>query len=101
MAAYIIVNIHITDPAQYEDYKAGAGPTVAAYKGRYLVRGGEAQVLEGNPDIARLVILEFPSSADALAWWTSKEYATYRDIRWAAAHSEMVLVEGVAVASGR
>src|SRR5262245_29423678 len=96
MPAYIIVNVHITDPARYEHYKTGAAKTVEDYGGRYLARGGETRILEGAPEIARLVILEFPSSARALAWWESKEYAPYRDIRWAAARSEMVLVEGVA-----
>ncbi len=96
MAAYIIVNVHIGDAARYEHYKDGAAKAVHAFGGRYLARGGDTRILEGSPDIARLVILEFPSRADALAWWESKEYAPFRDIRYAAARSEMVLVEGVA-----
>lgn len=95
MPAYIIVDIHITDPIVYEDYRRAAAPTLAAYGGRYLVRGGATEVLEGTQAPGRLVILEFPSAAQARAWWSSPEYTPIRAIRHRAADSSMILVEGV------
>jgi uncharacterized protein (DUF1330 family) len=95
MSAYVIIDIHITDPVAYEGYKLGAAPTVSLYKGRYLARGGKVTILEGEPDPERMVILEFPGADDALAWWNSPEYLPFKQIRHAAAHCEMLLVEGV------
>jgi uncharacterized protein (DUF1330 family) len=60
MPAYVIVNITVHDPARYEEYKRLAGPTVPAYGGRYVARGGPVEVREGAWTPARLVILEFP-----------------------------------------
>ena len=95
MSAYVIVDIHITDPVVYEDYRRGATPTVSLYKGRYLARGGKVTILEGEPDPERVVILEFPTSDDALAWWNSPEYMPLKALRHASANCEMLLVEGV------
>ena len=67
MSAYILVDIHITDPAGYEAYKPQAAATVAAYGGRYLARGGATTVLEGDWQPGRLVLLEFPDTATARA----------------------------------
>ena len=60
MAAYIIVDCEVTDPAAYERYKALAPAAIAQYGGRYLVRGGKTELLEGGPPPNRLVLLEFP-----------------------------------------
>lgn len=95
MSAYIIVDIHITDPHAYDGYKRDAAPTVGMYDGRYIVRGGKVQVLEGNPDPERVVVLEFPDRDRALAWWNSPEYAPFKKVRHAAARSTMLLVVGV------
>ncbi len=95
MPAYVIVDVNITDPDRYEDYKKLAGPTVGQFDGRYLARGGATQVLEGNRTPGRVVILEFPSADRAREWWDSKEYAPAKKIRQEIASTEMVLVEAV------
>jgi len=94
MPAYVIANIEVTDPATYEEYKKLAGPSVVAYDGKYLVRGGAAEVLEGGWTPKRVVVLEFPSLERAKEWWNSESYAAAIGIRHAAARSELVLVEG-------
>lgn len=95
MAAYLVVQIQVSDPVRYEDYKRLAPPSIDAYGGRYLARGGRTEVLEGSWSPARLVILEFPSAAQAKAWWASTEYAKAKALRHATAQTEMVLIEGV------
>lgn len=79
MAAYVIVDIQVTDPAGYAEYVQLAPPIVVAYGGRYLVRGGALETLEGDWAPQRLVILEFPSVAQAKAWWDSLEYRPLRE----------------------
>ena len=95
MSAYVIVDIQITDPVQYEEYKRLAAPTVAAFDGRYLVRGGKAEPLEGDRTPGRMVVLEFPSFDRAKEWWASDEYADAKSMRHSSALSEMILVDGV------
>ncbi len=95
MAAYVIVDIEITDPRGYEEYRKLATPTVTAYDGRYIVRGGMTGVLEGNWKPGRIVVLEFPSTARAREWWDSPEYRPLRDIRNRTATTNMIVVEGV------
>jgi uncharacterized protein (DUF1330 family) len=95
MPGYIIVQIRVHDAVQYERYKQLAQDSVAAYGGRYIVRGGAAETLEGSWSPARLVILEFPSVSAARDWWHSPEYAEGKALRHAVASSEMLLVEGV------
>lgn len=94
MPAYVVVQIAIEDPAAYERYKALAPPAIAAYGGRYLVRGGPTEVLEGTWQPPRLVILEFPTAAQARAWWASAEYGPAKALRQQCAQTEMLLVEG-------
>ena len=96
MAAYVIVEIDVTDPVGYEEYKAAAGPTIAAGGGRFIVRGGDIEVLEGDPPLGRTVILEFPTMELARAWYGSDEYTAARHIREATATSRMYLVDGIA-----
>jgi uncharacterized protein (DUF1330 family) len=95
MAAYVILNVDVTDPARYGEYVKAAGASVARYGGRYLVRGGRAERLEGAVEPKRVVVLEFESYDRARAWWSSTEYAGPKTMRQSAAHTEMVLVEGV------
>jgi uncharacterized protein (DUF1330 family) len=96
MAAYIIVQVDVRDPVAYERYKALAQNSVSAHGGRYIVRGGATETLEGSWSPPRLIVLEFPSPAAARAWWASPDYAEGKALRQAAASSEMLLVEGVA-----
>ena len=95
MPAYVIVNIMVTQPGEYEEYKRLAAPTVTLYGGRYLVRGGRVEVLEGEWCPARYVILRFPTAQRARDWWDSPEYRPIRAIRHRTADSSMILVEGV------
>ena len=95
MAAYVIVDIHITDPRTYEEYKKQAYPTVQAFGGRYLARGGAVETLEGEWVPGRTVVLEFPSLQKAKEWWGSDLYAPIRAVRQRSARTRMVVVEGV------
>jgi uncharacterized protein (DUF1330 family) len=95
MPAYLVVQIQVTEPVGYEDYKRLAPPSIEAYGGRYLARGGRVEALEGNWNPARLVILEFPTAAQAKVWWSSAEYAPAKALRQACARTEMILIEGV------
>ena len=95
MAAFVIVDIQVTDAARYETYKAQAEATVTAYGGRYLVRGGAARVLEGDWQPGRMVVLEFPDMERALAWWNSEEYRAPKALRHATARSKMMVLDGV------
>ena len=95
MAAYVIVQIEIHDPEAYERYKVLAPPSIAAYGGRYIARGGATESLEGDWSPKRLVILEFPDLETARDWWASPEYAEAKALRHAAASSEMLVVAGV------
>ncbi len=95
MTAYVIVDIEITDPAGYEDYKRLAPASVTAYGGKYLTRGGKAETLEGEWSPKRLVILEFESMENAKAWLNSPEYGPVKILRHKYAKTNMVIVEGV------
>jgi uncharacterized protein (DUF1330 family) len=94
MAAYVILDIDVTDPVRYEDYKRASTEVVARYGGKFLVRGGKHELLEGGWDPHRLVVLEFQNAAKARAWWTSEDYAKAKAIRLPAARAQAVLVEG-------
>jgi uncharacterized protein (DUF1330 family) len=93
--AYVINDMEITDPLRFEEYKRLSPPTVAAYGGRFLARGGEVTALEGDWQPKRLVMLEFPSMAQAQAWLNSPEYAPARRLRQLSAKSRMVVIEGM------
>lgn len=95
MTAYVIVDIQVHDPQRYEGYKQAAAPTVAQYGGRYLVRGGRTEVLEGDREPNRLVILEFESIEQAKKWLHSPDYAGPRALRHETATTSMIAVEGV------
>ena len=95
MAAFVIVNVEITDPVRYEEYKKLAAPTVAAYGGRYVVRGGKVDRLEGSWRPGRIVVLEFETPQQARRWWDSDDYRPARNLRHASAATDMILVEGV------
>jgi len=95
MAAYVIVDIGVTDPVGYEEYKKLAAPTVAAYGGRYLVRGGAVETLEGDWVPNRFVILEFPSVARAKEWYACQEYSVAKEVRCRTATTNMIVVEGL------
>jgi uncharacterized protein (DUF1330 family) len=93
--AYVVVSVDVHDPDRYAEYVARAPESVARYGGRYVARGGRTEVLEGDWDPKRFVVLEFPSFEDAQAWWHSQEYADAKALRHATATSRMILVDGV------
>jgi uncharacterized protein (DUF1330 family) len=95
MPAYAIFDITVLDPVRYEDYKKLAPPAIAAYGGKYLVRGGTVGVLEGDWNPSRIVILEFPTADQAKAWIDSPEYREARALRHATAQSQAILIEGM------
>lgn len=95
MSAYIIAEVKVHDAQLYEDYKGQVQATLEKYGGRFLVRGGDTDLLEGDWNPPRLVVLEFPSVADARAWWSSTEYAEPKSLRQRSAVTRMILAEGV------
>lgn len=94
MAAYLYGNISIHDMALYEQYRAQVPAIIAKHGGRYLVRGGTVEVVEGDVNAQRQVILEFPDMAALKAFYTSTEYAPLIAIRQKAASGSIVLIEG-------
>jgi uncharacterized protein (DUF1330 family) len=98
MPAYVVVEIDIKDPVAYERYKELAPPSIAAYGGRYIVRGAPAETLEGSWRPPRFVMLEFETAERARAWWSSPEYAPAKALRQSCADTEMLLVDGVSTA---
>ncbi len=95
MVAYVINDMEVTDPQLLEEYKKLSPATVVQYGGRFLARGGQVETLEGTWSPKRLVILEFPSLAQAKAWVNSPEYAPARRVRQKASRSNIIVVEGV------
>jgi uncharacterized protein (DUF1330 family) len=94
MAAYILADCNVTDPVKYEDYKRVAQSSVHSHGGKYLVRGGAAEVLEGSWVPNRLIVLEFPTLEQARAFHDSVEYRAARAAREGAAQMNMVVVGG-------
>lgn len=95
MAAYVIADIDVHNPEEYEEYRRLAGPTSAPYGGHYIVRGGAVEIIEGDWQPKRFVVLEFPSVEQAKAWYNSPEYAEARAIRHRTATSNLIIVDGV------
>jgi len=95
MSAYIIVEVIVKDPVRYEDYKKLTPDSLKPYGGKFVVRGGEAELIEGPQAPERIVIREFENAEKAKAWWNSPEYSRAKKLRHATAESRMILVEGV------
>ena len=94
MAAYMIGEIEVTDPASYEDYRKQVLATVEKHGGRFIVRGGKVEALEGGWSPKRLVVLEFPSMQKLLTWYRSPEYAPLIKLRQKASRGKLIAVEG-------
>ncbi len=95
MAAYAIVELDVTDPEEFEEYKTKVPATIEAFGGRYLVRGGAAETIEGDRRPGRVVVIEFPDMAALKAWHASDIYAEPKAQRFRAATTRMIAVEGV------
>jgi uncharacterized protein (DUF1330 family) len=95
MSAYVIVEIDIVDPTGYEEYKKQAAETVHKYGGKYIVRGGKTETLEGDWNPKRIVLLQFESMQRAKEWLNCEDYREPRKMRHRTARTKMILVEGV------
>jgi uncharacterized protein (DUF1330 family) len=93
---YVIYQGEVTDPERYEEYKTKAAASIAAAGGRYIVRAGDMEVLEGDAPAGRTVILEFPTLQAAVDWYRSDDYAAARKIREGAATARMYAIDGYA-----
>ncbi len=94
MPAYVIVEVTIHNPAEYEDYKKLTPQSLKPFDGKFIVRGGKVGSLEGDWKPERIVVLEFPDADNAQAWWSSEEYAPAKALRQRTAHTKMILVPG-------
>ena len=94
MPAYVVTEIDVHDPVRYEDYKKISSASVQAFGGRFVVRGGKVETLEGNWSPKRFVVVEFPTVERAKEWWSSAEYAPGKKLRNETATSQMIVVEG-------
>jgi uncharacterized protein (DUF1330 family) len=94
MAAYVIGDIEVTDPATYDDYRKQVLATATKYGGRFIMRGGTVEPLEGGWKPSRIVALEFPSMEQAQKWYRSAEYAPLITLRQKAARGRLIIVEG-------
>ncbi len=95
MAAYVLAHVDVTDPVHYEGYRTLVPASLVPFGGRFVVRGPAPEVLEGDWDPKRLVIVEFPSVEQARAWWNSPEYAAAKARRQATSTSTLVLLAGI------
>jgi uncharacterized protein (DUF1330 family) len=96
MPAYVIASVtDARDAEKLAEYRRGNTDVVAAHGGRFLVRGGPHESLEGDWDPVRLVIMEFPDADAARAWYESDDYAPLRELRQSASDTDIVVVEGV------
>ena len=94
MPAYVIVDVEVTDPDQYEAYKKLTPASLVAYGGKFIVRGGQVETLEGGWNPGRIVVLEFPSYDNARQWYDSNEYAQARAVRRDAAQARIIVADG-------
>jgi len=95
MSAYFIVDLEVTDAVGIEEYRKQVPATIAKYGGRYLVRGGKHETLEGDWHPRRVIVLEFPSMEQAKRWYDCEEYRGPKALRFKTARTNLILVEGV------
>ena len=94
MAAYVIGEIEVTDPTTYEEYRKQVPAVVAKFGGKFIVRGGKVEPLEGNWAPKRVVALEFPSMEQAQKWYRSEDYAPLIKLRQKASRGKLIIVDG-------
>lgn len=93
MSAYVIAEVEVTDPAAYEDYRKQVPAVVTRYGGKFVVRGGRIESMEGGWSPKRVVVLEFPSMEQALKWYRSADYAPLIELRQKASRGRLIIVE--------
>jgi uncharacterized protein (DUF1330 family) len=94
MSAYVIAEIEVTDPAAYEDYRRQVPAVVEKYKGKFIVRGGRIESMEGGWAPKRMVVVEFPTMDQALRFYRSPEYKPLIRLRQNASKGKLIIVEG-------
>jgi len=94
MPAYLIADVEVLDQNAYAEYRRQVLPLIQKHGGRFIVRGGQHEVLEGDWQPARLVIIEFPDMATLRTWYRSPEYAALIELRQSASRGSLVAVEG-------
>ena len=95
MSALIIVDVRVTEPERFEEYRKLVPATLEPYGGKFLARGGRVEMLEGGWDPKRIVVIEFPTLERAKAWWASEEYRRPKQMRMESAETRMIVVESV------
>ena len=95
MPGYMIADVNVTDPEGFEEYRKLVSATIEAYGGRYVVRGGATDTIEGDWSPSRLVIVEFDSVEQAKAWYYSEEYAGPKEMRHNSATTNAIFAEGI------
>lgn len=95
MAVYILVEVDIHNATEYEEYKKLTPASLLPFGGKFIVRGGNAELLEGEDEPKRIVVLKFTTRDDAKRWWSSEEYAPAKALRQRTATTRMILVEGI------
>jgi uncharacterized protein (DUF1330 family) len=100
MSAFVIVEVTIHDLKEYEEYKKLTPQAIAAFNGKFIVRGGQTITLEGDWNPERIVVLEFPTVERAKEWWNSEIYSKAKVIRQRAAKTKMIIVEGIEKSMG-
>ena len=101
MPAYVISEVEMVDPERFEKYRSLAPATIAKYGGRYVVRGGVVETVEGGDDDwqrKQIVIVEFPTFAKAKEWYNSPEYAEALEVRRGALNRRLIFVDGISSA---
>ncbi|MBD1160305.1 DUF1330 domain-containing protein [Pelagibacterales bacterium SAG-MED14] len=93
-AGFVIFNIDVTNPEDYSEYITKVKPIVEKFGGEYIVRGGTNQVVEGNWQYSRTIVLKFPSYEKALEWYNSEEYQPIKQIRLDNAISNGIIIQG-------
>ncbi|MBR1277179.1 DUF1330 domain-containing protein [Bradyrhizobium sp. AUGA SZCCT0283] len=96
MPAYVISEVEMREAAGFEAYRTIAAKTIAQYGGRYLVRGGAANLIEGVPPPKTIIVVEFPTMERLREWYASPEYAEALKLRRTALDRRLIFVEGVA-----
>ena len=95
MSAYVVVDVTVENPERYPEYTRQVPASLEPFGGRFIVRGGRTETVEGDWSPQRLVIIEFPSLDQARAWYESAEYGPARSLRWELARANLLFVDGV------
>lgn len=93
--AYMLVQVDVTNPAQYGEYMKISPGLIEKFGGRFIVRGGQSKTLEGAPATGRIVVVEFPTFERAQQFYDSSEYQAAKKVRAGAANAQFILVEGI------